>query len=122
MNIENGVQPYMNVLQFALVEGDQEIFDSGLELLSILINHTDDEFMEPFAAKILGILVRVLNYKKEAYVKKKIIDMIDFFQDQPASQLFVHQIVFTYISLLDTRISTALKPLVKSLIDHLDYL
>lgn len=69
----------MSILQYSLVQGKEEDFENGLELLNIIINATDEERLEPYAAKILGILVRILNYRRDAMIKKKIIEMIDFF-------------------------------------------
>ena len=49
--------------------------------MNIIINNTDEEMLIPHFGKILGLLIRVLNYKKEPFINKKILDLINFFID-----------------------------------------
>jgi hypothetical protein len=79
MNIENGIVPYLQILESSLVEGKEEVFENGLELLNLIINNIDEIYLEPYINRIMGILVRILNYRIDPYIKKKIIDIIEFF-------------------------------------------
>ena len=105
MNIDGGLDPYLNILHHALVRGREEDFENGIELLEIIFNATDEERIEPYAQKFLGLLVRTLNYRRDYTVKAKMIELIDFLQDQPAAKAYSKAIVFTYVSLLDGKIA-----------------
>lgn len=85
MNMPQGLDPYMNILSHNLVKGREEDFENAITLLEIIVNATDEEFIEPYATRILGLLVRTLNYRRDFSIKKKMIELIDFLMDQPSA-------------------------------------
>lgn len=80
-NVEGGLEPYMNLLTLALIKGKEEDFENGVELMEIIVNATDEANLEPYGYRLLGLLCRTLNYRRDALVKAKMIDLIDFLQD-----------------------------------------
>jgi hypothetical protein len=66
MSIQDGLLPYMGVLKWSLVQGREEDFENGLTLLSCIINQVDEHHLKDHMSTIFGILIRVLNYRRES--------------------------------------------------------
>jgi hypothetical protein len=58
-----GVKPYIEMLIDNIVHGNEETFGQAVYLINILIKYTSPENLQLYILKIVGALIRVLNYQ-----------------------------------------------------------
>lgn len=61
----SGVSPYVDMIISCLVFNSEVEFDKALELIEYLVKHSTVEHLNIHIMKIVGPLIRVINYKYE---------------------------------------------------------
>ena len=61
-NTEEGIEPYINIIIIGMTYGYASTCDDALDLLITLIELSNIKFFYPFVMKLVGCLIRILNY------------------------------------------------------------
>lgn len=59
----DGIAPYIDMIISCLVYNSDKEFDGALELVRYIITHTDLKNLDRHIMRIVGPLIRVINYK-----------------------------------------------------------
>eukprot|EP01015_Nassula_variabilis_P027211 TRINITY_DN553_c0_g1_i9.p1 TRINITY_DN553_c0_g1~~TRINITY_DN553_c0_g1_i9.p1 ORF type:complete len:365 (+),score=79.95 TRINITY_DN553_c0_g1_i9:65-1159(+) len=101
-NQEEGIEPFFNVAIQSLVFGNKEQCKNAVRLYNVMIKYTDTEYLQSYSLKLIGPVIRVLNYKYELDIKSRILQLlVKFIEKQITLKTFAIQLQTTLIKLLN---------------------
>ncbi|CAD8213344.1 unnamed protein product [Paramecium octaurelia] len=112
-----GVEPYVSMLIDCFVFGKEEMFKYAFDFMKILIRSTEEQQLQIYILKLVGSLIRILNYKGNTELKVLALQLVHLSQKKGLDiSKFKSQLTITYEKLIMdiNQIDGGLKQLSKS--------
>ncbi|CAD8121429.1 unnamed protein product [Paramecium sonneborni] len=96
-----GIEPYVSMLIDSFVFGKEETFKYAYDFMKILIRSADYQQLQIYILKLVGALIRILNYKGNNELKVLALQLIHQSQEKGLElQKFKPQLAITYEKLI----------------------
>lgn len=76
LNSKDGLEPYIDILVQSMAYGSHETIEYAIDFYNILAKHTTAEYLQPVLFRLMGPLVRAMNFKTEVYLKIKLMKLL----------------------------------------------
>ncbi len=76
LNSKDCLEPYIDILVQSMAYGSHETIEYTIDFYNILAKHTTTEYLQPVLFRLMGPLVRAMNFKTETYLKIKLVRLL----------------------------------------------
>lgn len=79
LNVDNCLDPYINILVNSIAYGQVETIEVAIDFYNIILKFTQKQHMNQYIDRLVGPIIRGINYKLENFLKIKLLKSLSYF-------------------------------------------